>query len=1045
MPKNVLVASSNCCKFLKVMTNVDRFPVTTSNAHVNEIRDGYVAYNSDGPYRLLILNCIGTTSHYNTLDISFDANSDEIFQYVRVYDSLHKTNEPPAGRDTRNKENAADKVSKLSPLGKFLSMLQLFLLRFCFFENDRVVTKLTAFPEHILANATYQPTPQQTNACDCSLFSLAVVLHLFQNVPIHTGVFSASDVTRLRTALAEKLCGTDLGSRRAPSLRGLDAEFLYSFFPELATLHSTTAHDKKKHTVPAAANDEDKNNEDKRALGSNKKDEDNDYMVQQQQEEEKPEVSLGTEDVDMQDKKNDDDEGEDDHKNNDKEEEDKEDKKNIDEDDNDDEDDNNDDEEDEEDDEDDNDDDDDREDEEDDDEEDDEDEEKEDDRKEADLSGAVEDVEEEVSDIDKAFKSRFMVMINKKEEEPLAFPDDYGQVLNLIEDYTNHTRFRLATFRSCKFARTFVCTSHVNCTFKAKFGRFGSSESVVCLKTAHSNLVHSGDLVEVTGKRKPKRRLLSRLSKVIASASEVKALPVSALDVKKGAVTLQQTEVTYGQAHQVLAGAKSASRKEGKKSYSLIVPYLKEFERNNPGSLATYECDADNHLLSIMVCPNIMSHTLQYVRPIISLDACHMKTTGGGGTLYIASVKSACDHLYPVAFALTVANENQEGWLWFLRNLKSAVPILEDVHPNAIVDKLRFTFISDRQKGLLEAVKEVFPLNHSCYCAVHIARNVQVKFGAQQSKSIIKLAKTFSSAEANYYMERLRKPCREYVERIEPEQWRSTAWVKAYSEDKALPPRFGVVTSNMSEAVNAMFEEARDVHWKSCMHLILTKMVSRISDFHKKYAGREGVVRRVKEKLEVSWNECEGMKVVTVNRPDGLSSYTVFELYGGTLTQESTGFNINLERKWCDCGMWMEYGHPCVHTVAVLRKEGNMSYDEMEAWVEKYNLYEAEDRVWGANFNSVCTESIEADKTIKIPLFKKRKQGRTKKQRFRKRPNVSGEEETKSESNEGDVPESCVTPKKMKSAKGRCKLCGGMGHNRRTCKKASESPEIDLL
>lgn len=125
-----------------------------------------------------------------------------------------------------------------------------------------------------------------------------------------------------------------------------------------------------------------------------------------------------------------------------------------------------------------------------------------------------------------------------------------------------------------------------------------------------------------------------------------------------------------------------------------------------------------------------------------------------------------------------------------------------------------------------------------------------------------------------------------------------------------------------------------------------------------------------------------------------------------------------------------------------------MSFEEMEAWVEKYNVYEAEDQVWGANFNSVCTEILEADKTIKIPLFKKRKQGRTKKQRFRKRPNVSGEEETKSESNEGDVPESCVTPKNMKSAKGRCKLCGGMGHNRRTCKrqeKASEGPEIDLL
>ena len=161
-----------------------------------------------------------------------------------------------------------------------------------------------------------------------------------------------------------------------------------------------------------------------------------------------------------------------------------------------------------------------------------------------------------------------------------------------------------------------------------------------------------------------------------------------------------------------------------------------------------------------------------------------MKTTGGGGTLYVASVKSACDHLYPVAFSLTVANENSEGWMWFLRNLKEAVPLLEDDHPNPNVDKLRFTFMSDRQKGLLEAVKAVFPMNHSCYCAVHIARNVKVKFGAPKSKNIVKLAKTFSLPEANYYMTKLGGKCRTYVEGIEAEQWRSTAWVKACARDR---------------------------------------------------------------------------------------------------------------------------------------------------------------------------------------------------------------------------------------------------------------------
>ena len=166
MPKNLLVASSNCYEFLKVMTNEARFPTNSSSNttqhHVDKIRDGYLPYSSDGPYRLLIVNCIGSNSHYNAVDISFDADSEEIFQHVHIYDSLHRT--------TTEKQGKSGGVSKLTHLGKFLCMLQQFLLRFSFFENDRVVKKLTECPHHILANATYLPTPQQSNACDCALF-----------------------------------------------------------------------------------------------------------------------------------------------------------------------------------------------------------------------------------------------------------------------------------------------------------------------------------------------------------------------------------------------------------------------------------------------------------------------------------------------------------------------------------------------------------------------------------------------------------------------------------------------------------------------------------------------------------------------------------------------------------------------------------------------------------------------------------------------------------------------------------------------------------
>jgi transposase-like protein len=54
------------------------------------------------------------------------------------------------------------------------------------------------------------------------------------------------------------------------------------------------------------------------------------------------------------------------------------------------------------------------------------------------------------------------------------------------------------------------------------------------------------------------------------------------------------------------------------------------------------------------------------------------------------------------------------------------------------------TFVSDRDKGLIEAMKEVIPENHLAHCAVHIERNVLTRFGLPASKCIQQIAKAFS-------------------------------------------------------------------------------------------------------------------------------------------------------------------------------------------------------------------------------------------------------------------------------------------------------------
>jgi hypothetical protein len=70
-----------------------------------------------------------------------------------------------------------------------------------------------------------------------------------------------------------------------------------------------------------------------------------------------------------------------------------------------------------------------------------------------------------------------------------------------------------------------------------------------------------------------------------------------------------------------------------------------------------------------------MNDSLHYVKPIMSLDATHLKS-GSKGVLYLATVKTGLNELYPVAIAIERANEGYDGWIIFLLYLKNACPLM---------------------------------------------------------------------------------------------------------------------------------------------------------------------------------------------------------------------------------------------------------------------------------------------------------------------------------------------------------------------------------
>ncbi|KAL3535426.1 hypothetical protein ACH5RR_003887 [Cinchona calisaya] len=85
-------------------------------------------------------------------------------------------------------------------------------------------------------------------------------------------------------------------------------------------------------------------------------------------------------------------------------------------------------------------------------------------------------------------------------------------------------------------------------------------------------------------------------------------------------------------------------------------------------------------------------------RPVIGLDACHLKGPYGGQLMH-ALGSDGNNQMYPIAMAVVEAECN-DSWMWFLKLMIEVIGRPED---------MGWVFISDRQKGLVETFNTLMP------------------------------------------------------------------------------------------------------------------------------------------------------------------------------------------------------------------------------------------------------------------------------------------------------------------------------------------------
>ncbi|EEC67236.1 hypothetical protein OsI_34166 [Oryza sativa Indica Group] len=286
--------------------------------------------------------------------------------------------------------------------------------------------------------------------------------------------------------------------------------------------------------------------------------------------------------------------------------------------------------------------------------------------------------------------------------------------------------------------------------------------------------------------------------------------------------------------------------------------------------------------------------TLQNPKP--GVDGCFIKLTNGAQVL-VATARDGNNNLFPLAFGV-VGKEDADNWIWFLNQLKYA---LDD---NG--DCARLTIMSERQMGLLHAIKSVFPDCAQRYCKRHLYQNFCTAGykGGDLKVLMDQAVYAYTKSDFNIAMEELKKEnanAWDWLNKIPHKHWARHAFDSRCKTD--------LVVNNLSEAFNNYIIGSRDKPIVTMLEMIRTKLMEKCND------KREGVAAA---KWEITPHYIEKLELEKTN-----SRYCRPVCAGRGIWQVSCGeytYAVHLENRTCGCFKWDVTGIPCNHAISAIYK-----------------------------------------------------------------------------------------------------------------------------
>ncbi|XP_071704539.1 uncharacterized protein [Rutidosis leptorrhynchoides] len=402
-------------------------------------------------------------------------------------------------------------------------------------------------------------------------------------------------------------------------------------------------------------------------------------------------------------------------------------------------------------------------------------------------------------------------------------------------------------------------------------------------------------------------------------------------------------EVPTTKAYKALKKALETMRGSYKSQYADIRSYGLELIRCNPGTtvkILTEPCDPDETtrvFKRIYICLGPLKQGFNAMgRDLLGMDGAHMKPPATGHILTAVGLEPN-NSIYPVAYAI-VEQENYNSWSWFLECLGDDL---------GLTRQSNFTFISDRQNGLLQAVARMYPCAEHRFCLRHLHENMKTKGfrGAAYKQLLWKCANATTVPyfeKAMLELKGFNVAAHTYLGKIPP-----SCWAKSHFSGRA---KSDVLLNNMCEVLNQWLLDARDKLIITALEYVREYLMKRIVTGINKVAKCNGPLTPSATKLFESIKKDAHLCRVLWS---GSNLYQVNGLHGEQCV-------VDIGERRCACRKWEITGIPCKHVVACFWNMATNSQDvgPLERWFDPIYYLDTWNRAYGFTINPLNDRSL---------------------------------------------------------------------------------------